>query len=87
MERADHGTVHSDKQGRAWLGVFEEDYSRSDAIRLPFYFCVTTSDKGNVTWKVRDVASGKVIARSPARYATIEEAHESMRLFQDTIRG
>lgn len=87
VERPDHGVVHMDKQGRAWLGEWESDYAMSDAIRLPFFFCVTTSAKGNVTWKVRDVASGRVIARSPGRYATIDEAHADMRAFQDTMRG
>lgn len=86
IEEHEHGGVHTNLQGISWLGVFEEDYSRSDAVRLPFYFDVTTDERGT-KWVVKDVASQQVITRSPGRYATIDEAHEAMRLFQATIRG
>jgi hypothetical protein len=86
LERHEHGAIHSDKQGRVWMGQFDEDQDGTQAVRLPFYFDVTTDERGT-TWKLKDVASGRTIARSPARYATIDEAHAAMGLFQATVRG
>lgn len=50
-----------------------------------FFFSVKTVD-GEVTWKCYDKASGKPIARSPGKYATIDEARKSMKLFREAVR-
>jgi len=68
------------------MGQFDADQDGVQAVRLPFYFDVTTDDRGT-TWKLVEVRSGKPIAKSPCRYATIDEAHAAMGLFQATVRG
>jgi len=53
---------------------------------LPYYFSVKTED-GVVTWKCIAKLSGKPIARSPRKYATIHEAREGIKLFQEVVRN
>ena len=86
LEQHEHGPVHYDERGMAWMGDFEETYGSEQPCKLPYYFDVTTTEKGT-SWKAIHVRSGKPIARSPQRYATIEEAHEGMRLFQASVGG
>lgn len=86
LEQHEHGPVHYDSQGMAWMGEFEGSSDSAQPCLQSYYFDVTTDDRGT-TWKAIHTRSGKPIARSPQRYATIDEAHEGMRLFQSSVKG
>lgn len=49
-----------------------------------FFFSVKSVD-GEVTWKCYEKTSGKPIARSPMKYATIDEARESIKQFKRVV--